>query len=298
MNPMLKFQSDSAKIKLVKGWLTIDRLAAIHESFLPLLFHSGSAWDYSKRIHSNDKIVAEILARTGRRAIAKVVAFSLPSGWSCPGALICKSVADLATGRITDGKDATIRCYAASDESLRPNVRAARWHNFNILRKLDSESIFSELDRAFPKGVDVCRIHVGGDYFNQAYFNGWVLMATAYPETIFYSYTKSLNFWINCKLPIPPNLKLIASRGGRHDHLIDQHQLREAVIVFSPEEAESMGLEIDHTEEQAIEGTTNFALLIHGTQPKGSDASKAQSAMRKAGTKFSYSAVKVASRHS
>ena len=154
MNPLLKFQSDSAKIKLVKEWLTIDRLAAIHQSF-------QEQWSqFSGFVSSTAKIVAEILARTAKRAIAKVVAFSLPSGWSCPGALICKSVADLATGKITDGKAATIRCYAASDESLRPNVRAARWHNFNILRKLDSESIFCELDRAFPNGVDVFRIHV------------------------------------------------------------------------------------------------------------------------------------------
>jgi hypothetical protein len=42
--------------------------------------------------------------------------------------------------------------------------------------------------------------------------------------------------------------------------------------VFSVEEAEAKGLEIDYDERHAIIGRgreNSFALLIHGTQPKG-----------------------------
>ena len=51
-----------------------------------------------------------------------VYSFSLPAGYSCPQALICKSYANKETGKITDGKHTTIRCYAASDEAKSPNA--------------------------------------------------------------------------------------------------------------------------------------------------------------------------------
>ena len=63
--------------------------------------------------------------------------YSLPSGFTCPGAKSCKTFADRITGKImdeqtpVDGK--TFRCYAAMDEARRPNVRKARWDNFDLL---------------------------------------------------------------------------------------------------------------------------------------------------------------------
>ena len=53
-------------------------------------------------------------------------------------------------------------------------------------------------------------------------------------------------------------------------------------VVFSEEEAEQKGLEIDHDDAHAL-GKKSFALLLHGTQPKGSEASKALQVLRKAG---------------
>jgi len=41
-------------------------------------------------------------------------------------------------------------------------------------------------------------------------------------------------------------------------------------------------LEIDHDDTHAAFGKENFALLIHGTQPAGSAASKALQVIRKA----------------
>lgn len=218
-----------------------------------------------------------------------VYAFSLPSGWACPSAKICLSKADKVTGKITDGPDTTIRCYGASDEAKSPNARKARWFNFDTLRKLSFEEIYTELFYSLPDNADVVRIHVGGDFFNQKYFDAWVFLAQNKPDTTFYSYTKSLNYWVNTQFEIPSNLKLIASRGGTKDNLIDQENLREATIVLSLEEADLLDLEIDHTEEIAISGNDSFALLIHGTQPKGSEAGKAIQELKKQGVKFSYS---------
>jgi hypothetical protein len=74
------------------------------------------------------------------------------------------------------------------------------------------------------------------------------------------------------------NLVLTASRGGKYDRFIDEFKLREAVVVFSESEASDLGLDIDHDDSHAADPSKrnqSFSLLIHGTQPKGSEASKA-----------------------
>ena len=59
--------------------------------------------------------------------------------------------------------------------------------------------------------------------------------------------------------------------------------------MFSEQEAIDKGLEIDHDDSHAAFGKESFALLLHGTQPKGSAASQALSLLRKQG-KRGYSA--------
>ena len=76
---------------------------------------------------------------------------------------------------------------------------------------------------------------------------------------------------------------LTASRGGKYDDMIDLHGWKEALVVYSEQEAIDKGLEIDHDDTHAAFGKDNFALLIHGTQPKGSAASAALSKLRKQG---------------
>jgi len=121
------------------------------------------------------------------------------------------------------------------------------------------------------------------------YFDAWIEYARRNPSRIFYAYTKSLPYWIARIDSIPANLSLTASRGGRMDNLINKYNLKEAVVVFSEEEAEKLGLEIDHDDSHAIANDgKSFALLLHGTQKAGSNASKSISAMRNNGTKFSY----------
>jgi hypothetical protein len=61
---------------------------------------------------------------------------------------------------------------------------------------------------------------------------------------------------------------LQASYGGKHDHLIEQHGLKSARVVWSKEDADALGLEIDTDDRLAAYGTASFALLENFSKPK------------------------------
>tara|TARA_Y100000593_G_C4238618_1_gene300909 strand:+ start:106 stop:876 length:771 start_codon:yes stop_codon:yes gene_type:complete len=224
--------------------------------------------------------------------------FNLPSGFSCPGAKKCLSKADKITGKITDGKDTLFRCFSASDEARSTQARAQRWHNFTLLRQYkNANDIAMLINQSLPSvDIDVIRIHVSGDFYSLAYFIAWIKVAKDNRNIRFYAYTKSINYWVHCidkKISIPSNLILNASRGGRYDKLINdsKYQLKSAEVVFSLEQAEQRGLQIDHNDSLAMTPGPNFANLLHGTQPIGSVASKALRTLREKNTKYSYSRV-------
>ena len=227
---------------------------------------------------------------TGNR---KVYSFDILSGWSCPYANECLSKVYNIDGKkkLVDGPNTKFRCFSASQEALYPNVYNKRHRNFTNVRKNIGNpfNIADMLDDALPKDAGIIRIHVGGDFFNINYFMGWLWMACRRPHNLFYAYTKSLKYWIDNIDKIPNNFVLTASRGGRLDYLIDDYKLREAVVVFSEEEAKEKNLEIDHDDSHAADPSKknkSFALLIHGVQPAGSEASIA---LRKLKGKGSYS---------
>lgn len=214
----------------------------------------------------------------GNAKLSKSIAtFSLPAGHACPFAKECFSKSDLLTGRITDGQHCRFRCFAATNEARATSVRKQRWHNFNLLRDSRTEAkIGNVIQRSLPHGMDKVRVHVSGDFFSERYFVAWVNVALNNPLVTFYGYTKALPFWVKYLNDIPNNFRFTASRGGTHDHLIEEYKLRSAEVVFSPEEAAAKGLEIDHDDSHAIAADgMSFALLIHGTQPPGTEASKA-----------------------
>jgi hypothetical protein len=219
----------------------------------------------------------------------KIYTFSLPSGYTCPFAVDCLSKSDRTTGKITDGKDTQFRCFSATTEAYSSTTRAQRWHNFDELRKLNFEDMVCAIDDALPRDADIIRVHVGGDFFNQRYFDAWMQVARLNQNVTFYAYTKSLPYWVARHGEIPSNFVLTASRGGRMDNLIDEKSLKVAEVVFSLEEAEEKSLPVDHDEYQAINNAGNFALLIHGTQPKGSEAGKAMQLLKAQGVEFAYS---------
>jgi hypothetical protein len=225
----------------------------------------------------------------------KIITFSLPAGRSCPGANECKSMAVRKNGktRIKDGPNTKFRCFAASQEVMYPATYNARHHNFKALRGQTSASAALLILTSLPKKAKYVRVHVSGDFFSQAYFNAWMLVAKWLPDVTFYAYTKSIHYWVNRFGKVPANFILTASYGGRYDALISEFDLRYAKVVFSEEEARTLRLEIDHDDSHAIKQGKSFALLIHGTQPKGSEAAKAKSKLKGKGS-YSKKKLKVA----
>ena len=236
------------------------------------------------------KRLRELLAIEYGR-IPNIYGFSLPAGYSCPFAQDCLSKADRITGKITDGPDMQFRCFQASLEAIRTPMRDANWRNFEALRSCNTvEEMTDMLQNAIPKNTDVIRFGIDGDFFNQRFFDAVLSIARMNPNIRFYAYTKSLIYWVNRIGEIPANLSLNASRGGRLDHLIEEYGLKSATVVFHPSEAEALGLEIDHDESHALNAGDSFALLIHGQQAKGSDASKAIKTLKAENIEFAYKA--------
>ena len=212
----------------------------------------------------------------------KIYSLDLLSGYSCPFAKACLSKAK--TGKdgkrhIVDGPDNEFRCFSASQEAQYPNTYNARMHNMNLLRRqADLHLMAHLLQVSMPDNLGICRIHVAGDFFNRNYMEAWTLVARSNPDRLFYAYTKSLQYWLDLKDDIPDNLVLTASYGGRDDHLIATEGLRSATVVFSEAEADRLGAEIDHDDSHAARPSLrdqSFALLLHGTQPKGTEAATA-----------------------
>jgi hypothetical protein len=206
---------------------------------------------------------------TGNGKLKNRLIFSLPAGYACPHAGVCKTMADRATGNIMDlpQHNGTIadeyRCFAAMAET-RPTVREARWHNWDLLRKT---------------------IHANG---TQAILLRDLIdlsLSKQRPKQKFYAYTKSLGMWYNLKDLIPSNFYLTASYGGTLDYMLPKYPAiyqRIAYVVYTEEEAANRGLEIDHDDSHCF-GDKPFALLVHGSQRAGSAASKALSQRKKDG---------------
>jgi len=225
--------------------------------------------------------------------------FSLPAGYSCPHAGVCKTFADRTTGAIIDLPqytgvlaDKDFRCFAAMSE-VRPNVREARWHNWDLLREtLHSNGNQATLLRDLidlsllmhaPKKL--VRIHESGDFWTENYMKAWIMVAQGRPEQKFYAYTKSLGMWLALKDLIPSNFYLTASFGGTLDYLIPKHPdvfTRVAHVVYTEDQAKELGLEIDHDDSHCL-GDKPFALLVHGSQRAGTEASQAISQRKKEG---------------
>lgn len=222
----------------------------------------------------------------------KVYSLDILSGWSCPFAQDCLSKVVVTDGKrkVVDGPQTQFRCFSASQEGLFTNVYNSRKANFEKLRdcKGNVGDMAWLIHSSLPKDTGIVRIHVAGDFFSPAYFEAWAIVASQNPSILFYAYTKSIPYWVRLQAEwggLPSNFVLTASRGGRCDNLIDEHGLRCVEVVLS--EAAAGSLPIDHDDSHAARPDMrdeNFALLIHGTQPAGSEAAKAVKALKGVGS--------------
>jgi hypothetical protein len=219
----------------------------------------------------------------------KAYSLDLLSGWSCPMAKDCLSKVHVINGRkkVVDGPDTKFRCFSASQEALYPAVYNLRKHNLDTLRKLKNCVLMAEAILAdLPKDAGIIRLNVGGDCFNYEYFKSWTIIANMRPNVLFYFYTKSLNFWLKYLEEhgdLPSNLVGTASYGGKLDHMIEEHNLRNAKVILDMEDADAP---VDFTDEWAANPetkNTSFNLLLHGSQPANSEAAKAWQKIKKSG---------------
>ena len=242
----------------------------------------------------------------GNAKLVDTLIFSIPAGYTCPHAGKCHTFANRTTGKIMDNphgcsESPEYRCYAAMEEARLPTVRNARWYNFDQLKAARNIYVDQSVNdptkyylgikdlilaslQAQPQR-DMIRIHASGDFWDQHYMKAWMLTARERPHQKFYAYTKSLTMWYNLRDEIPDNFYLTASYGGDEDRMIHKFPelyKRVCYVVYTEQEAEERGLEIDHDDSHCF-GDKPFALLVHGSQPAGSDASAAIAQRKKEG---------------
>jgi len=203
----------------------------------------------------------------------QVASFDLPAGYTCPAARACRSYAHKVTGKITDGKGAEFRCYAASSESVFKNARFNRWSNFDLLHSAGADMV-SLITESLPIGLKVLRVHSSGDFFSKKYFEAWVSVARLHPDITFFGYTKVLPY-VNADKS--DNFRLVYSFGGTMDSLVTNEPV--AYVVNTVADGISRGLEVSCQENPVddfdyIMAGKSFALTLHGMQPKGSKYGK------------------------
>ena len=222
---------------------------------------------------------------------------SIPAGWSCKSwATECYAHANPETGKITDGKEQKFRCYAASMEAVYPSHRKSLWNNYkrllyhinepNKLYNTLLHSVLPIINEYYEEHEHWPKIRIfgtSGDFWHENMYLACLALATFLKDIRVYWYTKAIPLWIKYGHLAPDNLEQNASLGGRFDHLIHEHKLKYARVVFSFKEAYNLGLPIDQRDELASEPGGPFAIPLHGVQPKGSTASKALSKMKKEG---------------
>lgn len=241
------------------------------------------------------------LSRLEEKTGKRLYSFALPSGYTCPFAEKClsKVVVD-ASGkkRLVDGPKTEFRCYSASQEVLYPTVYNLVNHNFRLLRSYEKSGGLHALVNiilvSIPKNAGIIRIHESGDFYNPTYFKAWCKVASMRPDIRFYAYTKSIPYVLDNKHLVPANLKITASFGGRADNLIEINSLNNVKVVYSQYEARKLKRPIDKTDYHAYNGTKQFSLLIHNSQPKGSKASAAWQRIKKTAGGYSRKKVGVA----
>ena len=87
----------------------------------------------------------------------------------------------------------------------------------------------------------------------------WLWLCSNHPSVNFWTYTKSLPYWIKRLNEIPTNLILTASYGGKHDNLIEKHNLKFARVI--KDVTDSNRLTIDFNDGLARVPNVSFCMI-------------------------------------
>lgn len=102
-------------------------------------------------------------------------------------------------------------CYAAREQTRFPVVLKARESRYAAsLSSTFTATIIKELSSLKTK-PKYFRIHASGEFYSQEYIDAWVEIASAFPNIIFYAYTKRLAHFDFSNINALPNFVLINS---------------------------------------------------------------------------------------
>lgn len=151
----------------------------------------------------------------GNTKMGAIPSVSLPSGLTCRTDCECSK-----------------KCYAKRIERMRPSVRQAYHHNYDLLNK-DSNTYWREVEASIMMSR-FFRFHVSGDIPDDTYFEHMVDIARTNPHCEILCFTKKydiVNNHINIIGKLPKNLHVIFS--GWHDiEMVNPYNLPEAHVRY------------------------------------------------------------------
>ena len=191
------------------------------------------------------------LKKSSKLNNASIYAFDIPAYKTKTGKITCPFA-----------KDCVKYCYA--QKGAYAWSPAQNKHNQNYLEtKKDSfiDIIQDEINR--KRKITHVRVHSSGDYYSPKYLNKWVKLARNNPDTIYYSYTKSVKMFKDLENK-PENLKPIYSYGGKQDHLIDDKKDRHAKIFNNEQELLEAGyIDASGDDLKALTSVKKVGLIYH-----------------------------------
>ena len=140
-------------------------------------------------------------------------------------------------------KDCIQGCFALGGNYLFKSVKDAQERRLQASKQ---DSFIDEMCKELIKlRVGAVRVHDSGDYYSEEYLDKWIEIAKRNPSIIFYSYTKSIDFFksdfYTWKKTLPSNMVITFSFGGKHDDLINRATDKHALVFLSLEELLAYG---------------------------------------------------------
>lgn len=151
----------------------------------------------------------------------RTASFGLQAIKTCPSAGACKS-----------------DCFALAGNYVFKNVKEKQKERLMASKR--NGFIQTINDELKSLNVGAVRVHDSGDYYSRKYLEKWVEIARNNPDVIFYSYTKSIQFfksdYTTWSISLPSNMIITFSYGGKYDHLINPNVDKHALVFQSLEQ--------------------------------------------------------------
>ena len=182
---------------------------------------------------------------------AKIYTFDIPAYKTKTGKITCP-FADKCVKYCYAQKGAYI--WSPAQNKHNENYLATKENNF-------IDTVQDEINR--KRKITHIRVHSSGDYYSPKYLDKWVTIARNNPNTIYYSYTKSVKMFKDLKNK-PTNLIPIFSEGGKQDNLIDKNKDRHAKIFNNEKELLQAGyIDASGDDLKALTPNKRVGLIFH-----------------------------------